>query len=334
MHKIEGAEHITFEDVGALKLKGLNAYGIEVTNLSYPFEEGEIDIIKTLISEQLLVVLPKCNLSVDQFYNLCDQLGVISTYGQYRSRKLLDNTKFYSYLDKDDCPIYPGLVRVTGEKDSKGNFLGIAPGHSTLLNWHNDQAGRDAVKVKRNDKIKGIWSYERPLPEVIALQGVKGTKGSITEICQLVDSFNAEDLSTKNWFKSIRLKWGYVDGEDKIYDSGVVHKEDKIERILPIVTKAINGKEGLHFSPSQTVAIDGKSEKEYNELKEYIMKNYVNPNYIYRHYWNDGDIIFTDQKTSIHRRVGTHKETIPMQKLSKRLLHHVEIHIHNLNNAS
>ena len=64
------------------------------------------------------------------------------------------------------------------------------------------------------------------------------------------------------------------------------------------------------------------------------MKNYVNPNYIYRHYWNDGDIIFTDQKTSIHRRVGTHKEKIPMQKLSKRLLHHVEIHIHNLNNAS
>ena len=322
---------------GKLKLKRLDGYGIEVKNLSYPFEETELQCIKILLKKYLLVVLPKCNLLVDQYYNLCDQLGEICTYGQYRGRKQTGNDQFYTYLDKDDCPVYPGLVRITGKQDKKGNYLGIAPGYSTVLNWHNDQAERDIVTVNKNSKIKGMWKYplkdkihERPLPEIIALQGVEGTRGSITEICQLVNPFLSEEDSTKAWFREIKLEWGYVKGNDGIYDSGVIHEEDKVKRILPIVTKAINGKEGLHFSPSQTIRIEGKSIEEYNQLKEYIMKNYVQQKYIYRHIWNNGDIIFTDQKTSIHRRIGTNKNSIPMSKLRKRLLHHVEFHIDGL----
>ena len=45
---------------------------------------------------------------------------------------------------------------------------------------------------------------------------------------------------------------------------------------------------------------------------------------------NVGDIIYLDQKTSIHRRVGVVKDYLSIAELKKRLIHHISIHIKRL----
>ena len=133
-----------------------------------------------------------------------------------------------------------------------------------------------------------------------------------------------------------------VKGKEGIYqtnDNVSILPEDMYSKKLSLVTKAINNIEGLHFSPSQTVDIvdplrfpnySKTISKEFVELKRYIMKEYVKPKYIYSHIWQDGDIIYLDQKTSIHRRVGVVKDYLSIAELKKRLIHHISIHIKRL----
>lgn len=320
-------------------VKGFGSLGVKVSNISYPFKQGEISELKKLLQEQLLLVLPKCHYTIDQFYELSARLGVICTYGQKAGVSLKEQEKAYCYLDKDGGPLYPGLVRVTAKKNSESNYTGIAPGYNKRLNWHNDEAERDPiVTVDKFRSMKGKWTYERPMPEIIGFQAIEGTKGSMTQVCQMVDRFQEESEENKNWLRKITVHWGLVKGKEGIYqtnDNVSILPEDMYSKKLALVTKAINNIEGLHFSPSQTIDIVDSlhkklstvRKKEFAELKRYIMKEYVKTKYIYSHTWKDGDILYIDQKTSIHRRVGVVKDYLSVAELRNRLLHHISIHI-------
>ena len=314
-------------------VKGFGSLGVKVSNISYPFKQDEISELKKLLKEQLLLILPKCHYTVDQFYELSSLLGTICTYGLKVKVLLKGQAKLYCYVDKNGGLLYPGLVRVTAKKDSKGNYTGLAPGYNKRLNWHNDESERDMITTTNKFKsIKGKWVYERPMPEIIGFHGVKGTKGSVTQICQMVDRFQEESEENKSWLRKLIIRWGLVKGKEGIYQTNKdipKHSNDTYKKKLALVTKAINNIEGLHFSPSQTVDIVNTSaqKKEFAELKRYIMKEYVKTKYIYSHTWKDGDILYIDQKTSIHRRVGVVKDYLSVEELRNRLLHHISIHI-------
>jgi alpha-ketoglutarate-dependent taurine dioxygenase len=131
------------------------------------------------------------------------------------------------------------------------------------------------------------------------------------------------------------MQWAYVEGDDAIVPdipdelktAETGHEGDFMDKKQPLVKTAINGKDGLHFSPSQITGIVGKDEEEFVKLKKYIMQEYVTPKYIYDHVWQDGDILWMDQHVTIHRRIGTDgSESIPIEQLEKRLLHRIEVH--------
>jgi len=307
-----------------IPIKGFGNLGVSITNITYPFIQSEMDEVSRLCREELVVVLSKINYTVSQFYELSNQIGVVSTHGQVRGVPTSHKT---GYLDENDSPLYPGLDKVTGQKDYKGKHTGLAGGFTTRFNWHCAEAQREKI----ND-------VERPLPEIVGLHGVKGTKGTITQICQMVNRYEEEPEVKKQELKNTIMQWAFVDGDeavlnvDKEYlndDHGAGEETEWMDKKQSLVRKNISGRDGLHFSPSQVTGIVNSTDEKFKQLKEYIMTEYVQEKYIYDHVWQDGDIIFFDQEVSIHRRTGTNRDVneLTIDQLEKRLLHRIEIHI-------
>lgn len=301
-------------------LEGFGSLGASATEIAYPFVNDEIAELRKLLRSELLLVLPQAHFTKEQYYELSGLLGTIATHGQTRDKPTKHTT---GYMDENDCPLFPGMDKVTAKKIN-GKYNTVAPGFSKRLNWHCAEAQRD--------KINGV---ERPMPEFVGLQGVEHTEGSITQIVQMIDRFAEEPLSKQQELRNLVMQWAYVEGDDAIVPdvpdelktAETGHEGDFMDKKLPLVKTAINGKDGLHFSPSQITGIVGGTDEEFNNLKNYIMNEYIQPKYIYDHVWKDGDIFYMDVHVTVHRRISTDGSiSIPMEQLEKRLLHRIEVH--------
>ena len=339
-------------------LKGFGNMGASVTELAYPFEQSEIEELKKLLLKELVVVLPKINYTAEQYYELTGKLGKISTFGLQEG---IDEPEGWTgYLDDNGKTILPGLWKVTAKKTKDGRFAGMPTGISKRLNWHNNET--DGIN---------------PAANFVALQGVKGTAGSITQVCQMIDRFEKEPNENKELLRKINVLWGVVPGDDGImpdlpkpgeegYDAiqgteEMTTKEDMDKykdainmniKQQPLIQVAPNGKEGLRFTPSQVVDIspheadgtitvfdddehkkilaeDYVASNHWKELKQRIMDEYVTPEYIYDHVWQDGDIFYMDQVTCMHRRTDMNYDVagLDMDALEERLLNRLEVQV-------
>lgn len=74
-------------------------------------------------------------------------------------------------------------------------------------------------------------------------------------------------------------------------------------RSKPIVMEhPIDGKKGLHYSwPIVTAYVD-YDDKEFQYIHGEILSHILNPDYIYNHMWEEGDIILNEQYHSLHKR--------------------------------
>ena len=72
-------------------------------------------------------------------------------------------------------------------------------GISKRLNWHNNET--DGYTEAAN---------------FVALQGVEHVKGSITQVCQMIDRFELEPEENKELLKKLNVYWGVVPGDEGI----------------------------------------------------------------------------------------------------------------------
>ena len=322
-------------------VKGFGNLGVSITNIKYPFDLSEIKEIKKLLITELVVVLPKINYTNKQFYELTAQLGKVSTFGLQAGIK--EPIGWAGYIENGKT-ILPGMWKVTAQKNKEGRYEGMPSGISKRLNWHNNESERDSVRYKKTYPKGALFGGRNPftdnkdqvnvLPDVVGLQGVKGTIGTTTQVCQFIDKFKLETHETQDKFRNMIIQWGFVPGDEGIYPDAVndqddQHNEDNLDKQLPLIFKTAGGEEGLHYSPSQVTGIVGESKETYEEFKEYMHNEYMTDTYIYNHEWKDGDIFFMDQRVSVHRRTDKYLDVsgLDMKYLEQRLLHRIELHL-------
>jgi taurine dioxygenase len=69
----------------------------------------------------------------------------------------------------------------------------------------------------------------------------------------------------------------------------------------PLVrTHPINGRKALFVSPSLTVGIDGMGDPEAQALLRELSAHATQPEFVYRHKWQVNDIVFWDNRSTIH----------------------------------
>ena len=334
---------MNIDDVG-----GFGNLGASISDLEYPFNDYDILKLKGVARSKLLLVFSGVNYNKEQFHELSSLLGDILTLGVKSGIKSPRGTTHYS--DDNGNIVLPGLEKVTAKKDDEGLYVGLPTGISKRLNWHNNETDQPFISTN-----------------FVALQSVTGTKGSITQVCQMVERFNDENEEKQNYLKSLNVLWGVIPGDESIMpdvpeDDNLVGqiklvKELYKDRLLkvkqqPLIHKSPNGKFGIRFTSSQIMDISKETSTgevkifddeyhksmmgddyipsdEWTTLKEYIMKEYVKPEYIYDHVWNDGDIIYMDQVCTMHRRVGVNGKVdgVSINDLEKRILNRIEVEI-------
>jgi alpha-ketoglutarate-dependent taurine dioxygenase len=296
-----------------IKLPGFGTLGAQAidVNLNTASDADLMELGKLVFDQLVVYVDNKCaNVSPQRFHYIQTLWGepVLSNARPKLEEKIKKEgvTKLIAETLNDMKQMRNGLedlkgmIRVTGIKDEKGKRTGMfADGE---LDWHSNQQSDN--------------SGYAPL---IGLQGVQGTGGTSTEFLQTVDAFN--DLSSEMQSEVKQLIAIHSFNKDKIC-KGTSDSQALITQMhlvpndgaeMPVIATAPNGMTGLHFPWTSIVSFKGYSDNDFQSLYTALVNHLWQDKYVYKHLWQDGEIVWMDQIVTLHRRPGTDTE--------KRLLH-------------
>ena len=236
--------------------------------------------IKTLSTEQLYEVAKLCNrhfvvIFRDQHLTLADQMKVASSIGTVKMDHGRDEA------ERERILLEPGIIRVTGELNSKGE-KGLF-GHDEELDWHTHHA--NAKK-----RFPFVWLYS-----------VKGSAGSRTSWINQEMAFNDLSVNMQKELEGIKYASGYKVGS--FSDMAVAKEKINYDNPINLVHTNIEGKKGLYF-PFQQVydVVEGATKQQWNELHTFLKGHCTKEKYIYHHDWQDNDLVISEQWLSIHKR--------------------------------
>ena len=266
-----------------------NNWTITVTEIDLNTASAdEINTLGCLTNYYTLVIVKGQQLSTPREEEICRAIG--STPDTYISKEA-----FAKKAGRLAEPTGTVTLRVTGEKDKDGH-PGLF-GFNEELKWHANQ-------VEHAHRRSMVWLY-----------AVKGSKGSVTSFTNHAEAYKDLDDDTKNQIKDLKnvfkIEYAYderhVFGEFawSTYDPPLVHTNESEQTGLFLPWLHVHHFVGL--SPEESADIVDK-------LRDHILSN---PNYIYDHHWDDGDVIMTEQWLGVHKRHA-------FEHMDKRLLHRIE----------
>ena len=277
-----------------MKINYLNDWAIELEDLNL----ADVDIatakeIVNLILSNLVVVIKNQTLTPEQEVNFCKHVGNV----QY----MLDPTKPKEGQRTEHLAVGDYILRVTGQKNHKGEE-GLF-GHTSAVDWHADQASN-------YDRAPLIWLY-----------GVEGTKGSKTSWLNNIASYEAMSDSLKDEIKDSKITLGYKIGS---YSASKFFKEHHAEdKPFSLVYTNEAGKTGLYFPFLQILSMPGKTKDQFDDLMGRLIEHVTQPQFMYDHHWEDGDVVISDQWLCIHKRWA-------YEKMADRVLHRIAFNYDNV----
>jgi taurine dioxygenase len=77
------------------------------------------------------------------------------------------------------------------------------------------------------------------------------------------------------------------------------------DQVWPMVrTHPETGRKALYVSPRFTVGIEDMTEEEADPILDFLFEHQIRPDFVYRHKWQDGDLVIWDNRCVIHRGAG------------------------------
>jgi taurine dioxygenase len=77
------------------------------------------------------------------------------------------------------------------------------------------------------------------------------------------------------------------------------------DQIWPLVrSHPVTGQLALYLSPRFTIGIEGMAQAEADEILDFLFEHQIRPEFVYRHKWQDRDLVMWDNRCVIHRATG------------------------------
>ena len=258
---------------------GQQSMDIEVKNIdaSNPLSVDEVNRLINLLNKYSVIYLSGQKLTDKQFGEFSAQFGKlkVSNLGRYL------------------VPGFPELNIVSNIQDN-GRYIGN-PDAGVL--WHSDSA-----YTKIPDMYTFLYSLEVPKKDGISL--------GCTSFANTIAAYDALPSVAKVKLSGLMAVQDLRSQENKKKSVGI-HRRGEIsshqEKIglsatHPVVrTHPITKKKCLYVSEGHTSEIVGMSAKESNELLDYLVKHIAQPQFVYRHQWEAGDILIWDNVATVHR---------------------------------
>jgi taurine dioxygenase len=235
-------------------------------------DPAELQHLSNTIHTQGLVVFTDQNLTESDFCALGRKFGEPEAPGLF-----MNPTE------------HPEIYLVTGRRDSAGNKLGMFG--NTELGWHSNGNSRHLI-----DKI------------LVMLYCVNADHNTCTSWCNTTMPFNDLSESDRDYWRSIKIRlkfqnnvWAHLEDED---DPELAILNGHSGSIRPLVGQHPHtGSEYFYFPYDFIIkAWQGSKQIDHSQMIERLKKIIFRQRYQYHHIFQSGDLILSDQFTSLHRR--------------------------------
>ena len=250
---------------------GVSIEGIDLSNL----DDSSFQKIKILWLEYLVIAFPNQNISDEDHIEFGKRFGELEVHPSlsHRSSK---NPEIYRVSNVDENgDIIPN--KETSWQYLKQSWL-----------WHTDSSFR---KIPSNGSI---------------LHGISTTnEGGNTLFANMYKAYEDLDESLKNKIKNLKV----IHDHDYIISlSNELSKRknkghyDKLDPVVhPLVRKHPSTKKpSLFLSPHTMVNIKDYDNKKGRELLDQLIDHATQPHYVYKHSWNNHDIVMWDNRCTMH----------------------------------
>lgn len=245
-------------------------------------DRAQLAEVISLVLKNTVVVFKDQNLTTDEEIAICDKIGKTKSTARQAAK-------------------YPGgtlndaISRISGELDGNGQ-PGMFP-QTAEIKWHIDG-------VQGPEQGQLHWLYS-----------IKGTQNSCTS--WINTSLVYESLSTewKNWLKAHQVNFGWKDGVvlESESNSLFVYKKP-----ASLVYTNEENTTGLFFPIYQVFGIENETEEVFNTVYKYLKEQILKDEFVYHHYWEDGDLVISEHWLTLHKRWA-------FDHISKRELHRIAL---------
>src|SRR5690348_13996873 len=185
-------------------------------------------------------------------------------------------------------PIVPEVGVISNLKDGQGNPIGgLGDGE---LQWHSDQS-----YMMNPATGAALYAVELP-PEGGTTSWVDlaaAHAGLSDRLKRLVDGQHGV-------FSYVKRLAGYQ-GVDRVISAEASRKTPPV--LHPLVhTHPVTGRKALYLDSTTTVAIEGMDDAGGSALLDEIYAFATQPQFVYRHDWQVGDVVMWDNGFTMHRR--------------------------------
>jgi len=197
---------------------------------------------------------------------------------------LIGEVEFVPY--KSDFMIDNHVMRIAADN---GIF-----GHTQELDWHVDLAS-----VPSDSPMK---DYQRR--DFVMLHAIAGTDGSVTSFIDMAQAYEDLDSDFIKFYDlpNCCITTGFRGDTYSPDCYKFFHEHHNEERLYQLVYTNPVGRTGLFFPYLQVFGIVGHTDKEQQEITDYLTKHIMKPEFRYDHRWKDGDVIINEQWLTLHKR--------------------------------
>jgi hypothetical protein len=312
------------------KIPGLGRFGVFIDDIDlYNITDEEWAEVGKLHLESLVTIIRGNDLDYETYYKLFMKWGSprynrpIEFYKKYG--KPLKELVLNNELDAEDLQTfnngrrwqvdkrYPGMVRVTPKKNSKGESIGIFGDGE--LKWHSNECG-DTVFTPG-----------------VALMGWEKMSGSCTGFCTSVDWYERQTEAFRSELDEMIVIHNYqpktlspviIEEQERFYKNNMCPENNSD---VPLIIRSPGGIKGVHLGINTADYIEGMSKVDSDKLFAKIQKEMFVDEYIYKHwYQSDKDILIFDNSITVHNR------EIELENAPERIAYRIQFDYNNLVN--
>jgi taurine dioxygenase len=185
-------------------------------------------------------------------------------------------------------PVVPEIGLISNLRDGHGNPIGgLGDGE---LQWHSDQS------YMRNP-ASGAMLYAVELP---AEGGATSWVDLQAAYAGLPERLRHMVENKSGVFSYVKRLAGYQ-GVDRVISEEAKHKTPPV--LHPLVhSHPVTGKKALYLDSTTTVGVAGMDAASGDALLDEVYAHATQPDFVYRHEWQVGDIVMWDNGLTMHRR--------------------------------
>jgi taurine dioxygenase len=250
---------------------------IEGIDLRAPLSAESGDAIRAALADHFVLVFE------NQKIGLAEQNALAALFGPLEpvlSHALVGETDTMTVLDNK--------LWATADADQLPNSFML---RDEFQNWHSDS------------------TYCPQIPSIACLRAEQlPPVGGGTCWANMACAFEALSPTMQQWLETLDVVHAAPPGQRAVLGVGAASAEIQAiwERELaarkhPLVVRhPASGRKVLFVNPSFVVKIDKLSNGESAMLLRYLYTHATRPDFVYRHRWNDGDILVWDELATIH----------------------------------